>query len=238
MHGAFAGWKGDFKGFFLGLKVNNSKAYFETHRKQYEHDVKAPLVALLANLEPEFGPARLSRPNRDIRFSADKSPYKTNIYATTGRGGYVALDAEGLVAGGGRHMMEPAELAFYREAVASKASGEKLVAIVSALRAKGYGVEGLELKRVPPPHPQDHPRSDLLKHKRLIYWRRWAIEPWIAKPEARERVVQAWRDGADLVRWLDRHLGEEAVMPARTASTSSKPGTIKKAARRPIASDT
>jgi len=210
MEGSFTGWKGDFKGFFLGLQMNNSKPYFESHRKQYEYDVKAPMVALLADLETEFGAARLSRPNRDIRFSADKSPYKTNIYASTSAGGYVALDAEGLVAGGGRYMMEPAELAAFREAVAAKSSGEKIAAIVSALRAKGYEVTGQELKRVPSPHPQDHPRGDLLKHKRLVYWRRWAIEPWIATAKARERVRQAWLDGRDLDRWLARHLGENA----------------------------
>jgi uncharacterized protein (TIGR02453 family) len=209
MEGAFAGWKGDFKGFFLGLKVNNSKAYFESHRKQYEHDVKAPMVALLADLEPEFGPGRLSRPNRDIRFSADKSPYKTNIYATTRSGGYVALDAAGMAVGGGRHMFDPSQLAGFRKAVDAKSSGEKIASIVSALRAKGYDVEGQELKRVPPPHPQDHPRGDLLKHKTLFYWRRWAIEPWIATPKARERVRQAWHDGADLEAWLARHLGDK-----------------------------
>jgi uncharacterized protein (TIGR02453 family) len=210
MAGAFTGWKGDFRGFFLGLKLNNSKAYFESHRKQYENDVKAPMVALLADLEPEFGAARLSRPNRDIRFSADKSPYKTNIYASTSRGGYVALDAEGLVVGGGRYMMEPAQLATFREAVAAKASGEKIAATVAALRAKGYGVEGQDLKRVPSPHPQEHPRGELLKHKRLYYWRRWKIEPWIATPKVRERVRQAWHDGADLEAWLARHLRADA----------------------------
>ena len=208
MEGAFGGWKGDFKGFFLGLKLNNSKAYFETHRKQYEQDVKAPMVALLADLESEFGAARISRPNRDIRFSADKSPYKTNIYATTSAGGYIALDADGLAAGGGRHMFDPPQLAGFRKAVDAKVSGEKLASIVSALRAKGYDVEGQELKRVPPPHPQDHPRGELLKHKTLFYWRRWALEPWIATPKARERVMQAWHDGADLEAWLAGHLGE------------------------------
>jgi len=78
--GKFAGWKGDFKGFFLGLRANNNKAWFDAHRRLYEDDVKAPMLALLADLEAEFGPPRrVSRPNRDIRFSADKSPYKLNI---------------------------------------------------------------------------------------------------------------------------------------------------------------
>jgi len=209
MTGGFTGWKGDFRGFFLGLKMNNSKAYFEAHRQQYQEDVKGPMVALLADLEFEFGEARLSRPNRDIRFSADKSPYKTNIYATTS-GGYVALDAEGLMVGGGTYEMDAAQLARFREAVAASASGTKLVAIVAALREKGYDIGGQELKRVPSPNPQDHPRADLLRHKRLIYWRRWPAAKWIATAAARERVVQAWKDGANLNAWLAKHVAPGA----------------------------
>jgi uncharacterized protein (TIGR02453 family) len=202
----FVGWTGDFQGFFLGLQANNSKAYFDSHRALYEKEVKAPMVALLAELEPEFGPARLSRPNRDIRFSADKSPYKSNIYASAEGGGYVALDATGLVAAGGRYMMEAQHLARFREAVAASRSGAKVTAIVDTLREKGYEIGGQELKRVPPPHPQDHPRGDLLRHKKLIYWRRWEIGPWIATPKVLDRVAQAWRDGADLNTWLMKHL--------------------------------
>src|SRR5215472_5043955 len=206
MEGKFAGWTGDFQGFFLGLRPNNSKAYFEAHRRLYEDEVKGPMVALLADLEPEFGPARLARPNRDIRFSADKSPYKTNIYADAQRGGYVALDASGLVAAGGRYMMDAQQLARFREAILAEGSGRRLVAIVAGLRDRNYEVGGQELKRVPPPHSRDHPRGDLLRHKRLIYWRRWEIGPWIATAEARERVAQAWRDGAELNAWLASHL--------------------------------
>jgi len=205
--GRFAGWKGDFKGFFLGLRANNNKAWFDAHRRLYEDDVKAPMLALLADLEAEFGPPRrVSRPNRDIRFSADKSPYKLNIYADCEVGGYVALDAEGLVAAGGRYMVDDAQLKRFREAVAAEQSGGALTGIVAGLRKKGYDVEGQELKRVPPPYPQDHPRAELLRHKRLIYWKRWPAEPWIATPKARDRVAQVWRDGADLETWMRKHM--------------------------------
>ena len=205
--GKFNGWKGDFTGFFLGLRANNNKAYFDAHRRQYDEEVKAPMLALLADLEAEFGPPhRVSRPNRDIRFSADKSPYKLNIYADVERGGYVALDAEGLVAAGGRYMVEDTQLRRLREAVAADRSGKELVAIVAELRKKGYDVEGKELKRVPPPYPQDHPRADLLKHKRLIYWKRWPAGPWIATAKARDRVAQAWREGAALEAWCARNM--------------------------------
>jgi uncharacterized protein (TIGR02453 family) len=205
----FAGWKGDFRGYFLGLQVDNSKAYFEAHRRTYERDVKGPLAALLADLEPEFGTARISRPNRDIRFSADKSPYKTNIYASASSGGYVALDASGLVAAGGRYMMDAPQLQRFRAAIAADESGEELAAIVADLRERGYEVGDQELKRVPPPYPRDHPRADLLRHKRLIYWQRWEAGPWIATPEAGERVVSVWRDGARLNGWMASHLDEE-----------------------------
>ena len=207
MAGGFSGWKGDFTGFLLGLRANNNKAYFEAHRKQYEQDVKAPMLALLEDLEDEFGPPhRVSRPNRDIRFSADKSPYKLNIYADLDRGGYVALDADGLVAAGGRYMVDDVQLKRLRDAVAAERSGKELEGIVAALRKKGYDVEGQELKRVPPPYPQDHPRADLLRHKRLIYWKRWPAGPWIATARAKERVAQVWRDGDSLNNWMARHL--------------------------------
>jgi uncharacterized protein (TIGR02453 family) len=207
MAGKFEGWKGDFRGFFLGLRANNNKPYFEAHRRQYEEEVKAPMLALLGDLEAEFGPARrVSRPHRDIRFSADKSPYKLNIYADLERGGYVALDADGIVAAGGRYMIDDAQLLSLREAVAADTSGKQLVGIVAALRKKGYDVSGQELKRVPPPYPQDHPRGELLRHKRLIYWKRWPLGPWIATSKVREKVAQAWRDGAPLNAWCARYM--------------------------------
>jgi len=211
----FSGWRGDFQAFFLGLQVNNTKAYFDAHRRRYEDDVKAPMVALLAELEPEFGPARLSRPNRDIRFAADKSPYKTNIYADARSGGYVSLDATSLVAAGGRYMLEVQELARFREAAAAAKPGAALGRIVGALREKGYEIGGQDLKRVPPPYPRDHPRADLLRHKRLIYWRRWKIEPWIATITVRERVAEVWRDGAELSSWLSTHVDDRGpAVPA------------------------
>ena len=203
------GWTGDFRGFFLGLKANNTKAYFQVHRREYEEVVKGPMVALLGELEAEFGPARLSRPNRDIRFAADKSPYKTNIYASARDGGYVALDAAGMTAAGGRYLMDTAQLARYRAGVAAEASGKKVVVLVAALREKGYDISEPDLKRVPPPFGQDHPRGELLRLKQLIYWRRWDAGPWIATPEVLERVRQAWRDGAALNAWFAKHVNAE-----------------------------
>jgi uncharacterized protein (TIGR02453 family) len=198
----FEGWRGDFQGFFLGLQLDNSKRYFEAHRTTYLDEVRGPLQALLAELEPEFGPAKISRPNRDTRFSADKSPYKTNVYADCQAGGYVALDAKGLTVAGGRYFVSPDALAKYREAAAAGKSGRVLAELVSELESKGYDIGGEELKRVPAPWPQDHPHARLLRHKRLYYWKHLGLQPWLATAEAKEKIAVAWRDGRELERWF------------------------------------
>lgn len=103
-------------------------------------------------------------------------------------------------------MVDDAQLKKLRAAAAADRSGKELVAIVAELRQKGYDVGGQELKRVPQPYPQDHPRADLLGHKRLIYWKSWPIEPWIATSRARDRIAQAWRDGAALEAWCAKYV--------------------------------
>ena len=95
----FSGWPAVALEFYEGLEADNSKTYWTAHKAVYEAGVLAPMDELLAELEDEFGEAKVFRPNRDIRFSADKSPYKTAIGATLSAGGYVQLSADGLAAG-------------------------------------------------------------------------------------------------------------------------------------------
>ncbi len=112
----FKGWSEDCQRFFIGLELDNSKKYFEANRRTYEDSVKGPMVALLESLEPDFGTGKVFRANRDIRFSKDKSPYKTNIAADVGmgaNGGYLSLDARGFTVATGRYMMSPEEIANY-----------------------------------------------------------------------------------------------------------------------------
>jgi uncharacterized protein (TIGR02453 family) len=204
---AFRGWTEDFQRFFIGLELDNSKSYFEANRKIYLERVKGPLEALLADLEPEFGKGKISRPNRDIRFSNDKSPYKTRIYGTAERGGYVGLDAKGLTAGAGHYELDKDQLDAYREAVVADGSGSRLLAIVHELEAGGYEVGGEELKRTPAGLPADHPRARLLRHKRLFVWRTFGLHPWLGTAKAKDRVAEAWRDAVPLLDWTRQVLG-------------------------------
>ena len=205
----FKGWPEDFQRFFIGLELDNSKKYFEANRRTYEDLVKGPMAALLESLEPDFGPGKVFRANRDIRFSKDKSPYKTNIAADVGmgaKGGYLSLDARGFTVATGRYMMSPEEIAKFRKKVAADGSGAQLAAIVSKLKKSGYDMGGEELKRVPPPWPQEHPRAELLRRKSLYAWKNYGLQPWLGSVSARRYVVKMWTDAQPLNDWFKKNL--------------------------------
>ncbi len=101
----FAGIPAGALSFYAELEDVNSRDWWLAHKDVYERDVREPMLALLDALEDEFGAAKLFRPNRDVRFSADKSPYKTHQGALVGAGTvqayYVQVSAEGVGGGGG-----------------------------------------------------------------------------------------------------------------------------------------
>jgi uncharacterized protein (TIGR02453 family) len=205
---AFKGWPAEALEFFDGLEADNSKAYWQDHKETYERCVRAPMDALLAELAPTYGEGKVFRPYRDVRFSKDKSPYKTNIAATLANGPYLSLSAEGLSAGAGYYMMEPDQLARYREAVADDTSGAELVGVVATARRKGLEVNGHdELKTAPKGYPKDHPRIDLLRYKGLVTWRSWPVEPWLGTAKAKQRIVQFYDQSRPLLDWLDHNVG-------------------------------
>lgn len=213
----FQGWPVESLEFYDGLEADNSKTYWTAHKSVYESAVLAPMEALLADLEGEFGDGKIFRPYRDVRFSADKSPYKTAIGATLSRGGYVQLSAEGLGAGSGYHMMASDQIERYRAAVAEDRTGEQLRRVLAKV-AKHDGIEivvnGM-LKTAPRGYPKDHPRLDLLRNKDLIAWRRWPVEPWLETPAAKDRVAEFFRAARPLVAWLDENVGPTVAVSGR-----------------------
>lgn len=172
--------------FYEGLEADNSKAYWTDHRATYDEQVRAPMLALLADLAPEFGDGKVFRPYRDVRFSTDKAPYKTQCGATAG-GRYAQVSADGLMAASGYYRMVPAQIARYRAAVDEERTGDELAAIVAALSAEGYTIGGDRLKSRPRGVDPDHPRLDLLRHRSLFAWRAWPPDDALHTTEARER---------------------------------------------------
>ena len=206
----FPGWSAEAVEFFEGLQADNTKAYWGPRKALYETSVREPMAGLLGELSGEFGPGRISRPYRDVRFRADKSPYKTEIYATLDRGGYVRFSADGLTAGLGYFMMTPAQLERYRHAVDGETGGARLAGVVEWLRAEGLEVGGGQaLKSAPRGYPTGHPRIELLRYKGLICWRHWPVAPWLHTAKAKDHVVGFLRIAAPLQHWLDQEVGPD-----------------------------
>jgi len=204
---AFTGWPVEGVEFYEGLQADNSKVYWQEHKAVYERDVRGPMEQLLAELADEFGAGQLFRPYRDVRFSPDKTPYKTNCAATVGPG-YISFSADGLSTGAGLYLPDSAALQRYRTAVTREKSGNELVAIVAALHKAGYETMAHEvLKTAPRGVPKDHPRIDLLRHKGIAMMKTWPAGAWLGTAKAKERVVTTLRAAAPLGDWLARYVG-------------------------------
>ena len=200
--------------FYEGLEADNSKTYWTQHKADYEAHVRAPFQALLDELAPEFGTPKVFRPYRDVRFSADKTPYKTHQGAVVrpeeGVLGawYVQISAEGLMVGGGVWRLESDQVARYRRAVVDDLQGPRLVAEVERLKKAGYGIGGDRLTRTPKGFDvDDEIRADLLLHKAITSHQHWEPADWLHERSALDRVRTAWRDFVPLNQWLADNVG-------------------------------
>lgn len=201
--------------FYDGLVADNSKAYWEDNRAVYDSDVRAPMEALLSELEGEFadlGRAKVFRPYRDVRFAKDKSPYKTHCggVVESGRGGgayYVQVGPEGMMVGGGCFHLESDQLARFRAAVAEDIHGEVLAKILHTLERGGWEIRGDRLKTKPKGYDADHPRIELLKYRSVYAVRQWEPDDTLHQPDCLTRVRKAWRRLRPFNEWARDRVG-------------------------------
>jgi uncharacterized protein (TIGR02453 family) len=211
----FRGWKVEALEFFEGLEADNSKAYWQRNKETYDTLVRAPMEELVAELEPEFGGGKIFRPYRDVRFSADKTPYKTHIAATIGDG-YVSLSADGLGVGAGMHEMAPDQLERYREAIDDEGSGPALERVIAEAMKRGVEVSGHgALKTAPRGYAKDHPRIELLRYKGVVAWREWPAAAWMGTKKVKDRVTEFFRIAAPLNDWLAKNVGPSTAPQGR-----------------------
>jgi len=204
----FHGWTDALLDFYEGLEVDNSRGYWQAHKKDYEEHVLAPMQALLSELSDEFGQGKIFRPHRDIRFSADKTPYKTQIGGTLANHGYVQVSTRGLAVASGTYAFATDQLARYRRAVALDLPGDALTRIVDDASKAGLTITAAgALTTAPRGYPRDHPRIELLRMKGLVTWKEWPVEPWLATAEAKDKVTAVLRTSRPLVEWLELHVG-------------------------------
>ncbi|MFJ5680527.1 DUF2461 domain-containing protein [Streptomyces sp. NPDC093097] len=190
---------------YARLATDNTKEGFKALKNVYERDVLAPMTALARELSQEFGDVQVLRPQRDTRMSHDKSPYKTyqGAYVDTGPclGYWVHLDADGLYASGRYYPFAAQQIARYRTIADDEHSGSQLAAMLSELSAAGFTIGGDRLRTRPRGTPADHPRLELLKHRKLDVGRRLPADGPLDTRQALEMVRDTWQAVRPLLRW-------------------------------------
>ncbi len=172
--------------FLRALKRNNDREWFRARKDQYDEVLKGPMLEVIARLAEDFqsfapdlqaSPASIFRIYRDTRFSADKTPLKTQISAAfpsrrlprhQGAGLYFEVTPKWVWAGGGLYSPDTSELQAVREHIA--ANVRKFRAIVEApsfTRAVG-ALDGERLQRIPRGFAPDHPAARYLKFRQFI----------------------------------------------------------------------
>jgi uncharacterized protein (TIGR02453 family) len=197
--------------FYDGLAADNSKTYWTANKAVYEDAVRTPFLALAAELEPEFGPGKIFRPHRDVRFSADKSPYKTNqgLFCQTadGAGYYVQIDPHGLMTAGGFYSHTKDQVGRYRAAVDRDDIGRELEAILHVLTKAGFSTGGDTVRTRPRGCPADHPRLDLMRHESLTASRVHPPAARLGTRRALDLIRNDWRALRPFNEWVAAHVG-------------------------------
>jgi uncharacterized protein (TIGR02453 family) len=220
---AFEGFADADGKFFRALAKNNEREWFQGRKAEYEEGFHTPMKALLedvrASVDGLYPHCDLDEPKvfrifRDVRFSKDKSPYKTHIggYLPMKRSGksasapaalYVHVGDTERFAAAGHYMMDGPDLARFRAAVVDDARGGELGKILAKLKKKGFSIEQHDvLKRVPKGFDAEHPRAELLKGKGLTATFPDLPKGILASPKLVKWLVGASKDVAPLVEWL------------------------------------
>ena len=206
---SFSGFPTAALDFYDDLEMDNTKSFWAAHKDTYDTAVKAPMAALVAALEDEFGSAKIFRPYRDVRFAKDKTPYKTHqgaiVASGPSTGWYVEVAAPGVRVGAGFYHAEAARLAAFRAGIADDRDGPELERILAAMDAEGWELGGEALKTSPRGYDADHPRIGLLRHKSMTLGKSYGFEPVIHTPELADRVREDWRDARPFLDWVAAH---------------------------------
>lgn len=206
----FGGFRPEVTTFFINLSDNNSKAFFDTHRGDYVELVRQPLEDLLSEAQTKYGPGRVMRPHRDVRFTSNKEPYRTDASMWAGEVGgvYLTISAAGLEAGGGLYDPTRDQLDRARKAIdAHPRAAAELTSILDRLASEGFGLAGPSLKASPRGYGQDHPRIELLRLKHFAATRRLPTDC------APERIFETWGLIEPLIDWAETHVGAALAWP-------------------------
>jgi uncharacterized protein (TIGR02453 family) len=197
--------------FFASLEKNNSKSWFDTNKKTFETEVKAPFAMLIESLPEKHKPMKVFRLHRDTRFSTDKSPYKLMHGAVHTRAGggveYMHLDKKGLLLAAGQYMMEADQLSAFRRKLMDAKQAASFKALLQTLKKNGISLEpggAPPLKSSPRGVPSDHPMIEWLRWKGCVAMTTLSAKDLVNHQDLAAWISKWWRQTEPLNVWLER----------------------------------
>ena len=223
----FPGFPSETLPFLRDLKANNNRDWFLPRKPVYEEKVKAPMVELVLALGEElrdFGTDLVTAPDkaiyriyRDVRFSKDKSPYKTHVAAVfsargldkhAGAGLYFHVSPDELLVGGGIYRPGSRELLAIRQHIATDHEALRAICKDRTFRRFFGQMTGERLKRIPKGFAPDHPATDLLVYKQLLATGQ--LDPTISEtPRLFQELVKRFRAIEPLIVYLNSALADD-----------------------------
>lgn len=209
--------------FLTNLKENNNRDWFNENRKHYD-EAKSEFESLINRLipaihdfDPEIGTISAKqcvfRIFRDVRFSKDKSPYKTNMGGFIARGGrkggyagyYLHIDPEQSFIAGGMHMPQPDILKKARQEILYNIDDFKSIINKTSFKKTFGAIQGEQLKRPPKDFPADFPDIDLLKFK--SYTVMHSVEQkTLLKDDSEKYILKVFKEMYSLNHFLNKAL--------------------------------
>jgi uncharacterized protein (TIGR02453 family) len=218
----FSGFPPEAFAFLRDLKKNNNREWFQENKIIYDTKVRAPMVQLIEALQPEmkeFAPElevnsrAIFRIYRDIRFSQNKSPYKTHIAASfdlkgpraASAGLYLHVEPGKVFLGGGVYHPDSAQLLAIRTHIAAEHRKLRKMIQDSQFKRLFGKLDGEKLARMPRGFSEDHPAADLLKFKQVLVWKE--LNEAIARsPELQKQALKYFRGMMPVIRFLNTAL--------------------------------
>jgi len=202
-------WPPEALEFLRELEDNNDSAWFRGNRARYNEFLLDPARRLAEQLS-HLGEPRFFRPYNNLRFRPGP-PLKEHLAVAVVPSGvgafYVELSLDGLLVGGGLHHPATDQLERFRAAIADERRAASFERALAPAREAGLSLIEPELKRAPRGYPNDHPRIERLRLKRITAYLRHPLEPWLHKPRCDKLIVSELESVAPLVRWLNTSVG-------------------------------
>lgn len=209
--GPAAGLDPDVFAFYAELEQNQNRDWWLANKARYDERVKAPVERLIDALGGEFGPLKIFRPYKDVRFSADKRRYKEHlglVSADRSAGTYyLQVSHHGLMLAGGQYQPSREQLARFREICDDNRLVGDLEATLDEAAERGFAIITTDaLATAPRGFRADHPKIALLRLKRLAIATEHAPAEWMTGPELVDRVRAGWRVVREWNEWLAENL--------------------------------